>query len=151
MNEPYQLWGIRQGKLALVRLKGWNSMTGLERGWEKYIKDKTVRSLEARLYMTFTEYHVINDRMKSVELREYKSSNDRDAFILKNAVYFTCVAFLGVGKYDRNEMTTLKEARHLGQRLAEHHKRNYLIYAINKQGNSAYVETIYFSRNNKKG
>jgi len=142
MTEGYQLWGVRPAKVALVKLKGFPNLRQLKTAWRKTLEQGTARQLQARLYLTDTEYKVINDQMETVELREFNSSAQRDQRIIDGAIYFTAVCFLGTGQYDRQEKPTLGEVRELALKLAKQRKKNYIIYAVNKQGNSAYVETI---------
>jgi hypothetical protein len=142
MIEPYQLWGIRPTRLAIVKLGGYPSLRRLKTAWVKTLKGGTGRSLEARLYTTTQCYTVINDQMDHVELREFNSSLQRDQRIIDEAEYFTVVAFLGVGQYSRNEVPNITEAHRLGEELARQNKRNYMIYAVNKKGNSAFVGSI---------
>lgn len=71
---------------------------------------------------------------------EFVSAEQRDAGIISEATHFTIVCFLGVGQYDHHERPTLKEARLLAVELAQKQKRNYMIYAVNARGYSAFVE-----------
>ncbi len=142
MNDPYQLWGIRPTRLAIVKLGGYPSLRRLQTAWGKTLKAGTGRSLEARLYTTTQRYNIINDVMPTVELKEFNSSLQRDQRIIDEAEYFTVVAFLGVGQYSRQEVPNLTEAQKLAQELADKNKRNYMIYAVNKKGNSAFVGSI---------
>lgn len=139
MSEPYQLWGIRPTRLAIVKLGGYPTLRRLKTAWSKTLKDGTGRSLEARLYTTTQHYTVINHEMETVELREFNSSTQRDQRIIDEAEYFTIVCFLGVGRYDRHEKETLEEARTLAFQLSKILKKDYMIYAVNNKGNSAFV------------
>ena len=141
MVEPYQLWGIRLARMAVVKLGGYPSLRRLKSEWTKVLKNNSARSLEARLYTTPTEYAIINSEMDHVELREFNSSAQRDQRIIDEAEYFTIVCFLGVGQYERHEKETLEKARKLARKLAKNKKKDYMIYAVNARGNSAFVES----------
>lgn len=142
MSEAYQLWGIKPPHKSIVMLGDYKTLGRLKTAWRKHLEKGVATNLQARLYTAGKGYAVINDQMGTVELREYSTSVARDQSIIQNAIHFTVVAFLGVGRYDRHQATTLEEARKLGTRLAKENKKNYMIYAVNSRGNSAYVEYI---------
>jgi hypothetical protein len=63
-----------------------------------------------------------------------------DAWIIENADYFTVVAFLGRGKYERHEVATLKEAKRMAKGLQAKTKRRYLIYAVKGTADAVVAE-----------
>ena len=141
MTEPYQLYGIRPARMAVVKLGGYPSLKRLKTAWRQHLEHGKARSLEARLYTTPTVFTLINKEMDVVELREFNSSGQRDQRIIDEAEYFTIVCFLGVGQYERHEEKTLEEARKLARKLAKKSTKDYMIYAVNKHGYSAFVES----------
>lgn len=142
MIDPYQLWGIRRTRLAIVKLDAYPSLARLKRAWKRTLEQGIATSLEARSYFNDDDFVVINKEMPNVELREFNTSIQRDSNIIANAEYFTIVCFRGVGVYDRKQRKTLQKARQLAKALAKETKRKYMIYAVNSKGNSAFVETI---------
>lgn len=142
MTDPYQLWGVQAPRKTIAMLGDYKTLRRLKTAWRRYVEKGMATNLEARLYTTGKGYTVINDQMDVVELREFSSSIARDQDILRNATHFTIVAFLGTGRYERHKRDTLEEARQLGEELARERKKNYMIYAVNSRGNSAYVEYI---------
>lgn len=60
----------------------------------------------------------------------FDTSEEREEYMIKNAEYFTVVAFLGTGKYERHEAKTLAEATILADQLAHINHKTYMIYAV---------------------
>lgn len=83
---------------------------------------------------------------------DFATWQERDAWILKNADYFTVVRFHGrnhhldghrgkAAEYERHECPTLREAEALAKRLKETPGRPFMIYAVSGT-HDAYVKTI---------
>jgi len=117
----------------------YDKLLSLRVAWRKY-------SGEAAL----VAYHLVGDSRIDISnemptvahtLREFRTAEERDAHIIKEAKYFTIVAFLGVGRYDRHERPTAEEAISLGNQLAKANNKHYLVYAVNERENTAYVTT----------
>ena len=72
---------------------------------------------------------------------DFATANDRHEHILKNADYFTAVAFMGRGQYDRHERKTQQEAEAVAEALAKQRKKRYMIYAV-AGGSDTYIKTI---------
>ena len=145
IKEAYQLWGVR-GK-TLTRLGAYNSLPKLRQAWVEHHAYPDAGRAEARVYIDDVNYSVVNDTMPlPVTTREFRSAEERDANIIANAEYFTAVRFLGVGKYERHEFPTRSEAVAKAQNLSKQFKGNYLIYAVNDRGYSAYVETVKWDK-----
>jgi len=92
--------------------------------------------------------HLKPERERLPPLREYttlpfSSSAERDAYMAKNADYFTVVCYWGPrnGGYERHEVKTLLEAEKLARRMADKAGRPYMIYAV-AGIYDAYVATI---------
>lgn len=63
---------------------------------------------------------------------DFKTADDRTAYIIANADYFTCVrrkASVGTG-YERHEVPTLERAEELARELANAAQKPYMIYAV---------------------
>ena len=74
--------------------------------------------------------------------REFPSRELWDSRIIDRAEYFTAIRFLGVGKYERNQFSTRKEACEIAQQLSNKNNAQYIIYAVDKFELTAYVTTI---------
>lgn len=136
--KPYQLWAIKAHRATLCG--DFNTLAQLQRAWRRHHGSAALRAVQI---VGGTEVE-INDQMPIMtrELTEFRSSEERDQYIIENAIYFTVVRFLGVGQYERHERPSREEAITLGEALAKNNKANYLIYAVGPQDWSAYVTTM---------
>lgn len=134
--KPYELWLVR-GRHEKM-LGSYVDEPKLKKAWLKHTGEGALKAL----HRVGDQEIVINDRMPIPELKEYRSGTDRDAKIMARAVYWTAVAFHGVGQYERHERPTRKEAVTLARKLAKHNKKDYMIYAVDKRELSAYAETV---------
>jgi hypothetical protein len=60
---------------------------------------------------------------------DFKSAGERSKWIIDHADKFTAVKFLGRGKYERHEFTSLEAAEAAAKQLANSNGGQYMIYA----------------------
>lgn len=142
----YELWYKTAKKYK--KLGSFNNLERLQNAWSKALKEYHFHLLEARIRMG-PVYKVANDLMPLAATSghlDFKTSQERDDYIITNAKYFTIVRFLGVGKYERHEKPTLEEAEELALALSGDKKGNYLIYAVGPLNLSAFVKSVIFKK-----
>lgn len=76
-----------------------------------------------------------------MNLPEFQSYQERDAYFKEHADHFTLVKKAGVGHYSRDEAKTLAEIEKLAQTKITVGGGRYLVYAVIGQ-QSAFVKTI---------
>lgn len=148
MTQPFEIWALRNNGEALVG--SYNSLPRLKSAWGR-VKGNT--PLKAK-QIVGDDVFDITDQMpvrptKVNGLTEFRSAEERDGAIIDAAEYFTIVRFLGVGQYERHERKTRKEAIELGEHLSKEVRGNYIVYAINDVGRSAYVTSIIYKKAGK--
>lgn len=139
----YSLWGANQGKL--VELGTYSSRAKLAKAWTEHHSYPDVVSLRAKVTVDGIDTDITNT-MPLMVLREFTTAEERDRHIIENAKYFTVVRFLGVGRYERHERPSRKEAVDLAEELSNKNKANYMIYAVSPNDLSAFVENVIFGR-----
>ena len=60
---------------------------------------------------------------------DFKSSEERSAWIIANADMFTVIRFHGRGKYERHEFKDISSAETAARRMAAKTGARYLLYA----------------------
>lgn len=145
MTQPYEIWALRNNGEALVG--SYNSLPKLRSAWRRF-KDRV--PLKAK-HIVGDDVFDITDQMpvrptKDGGLAEFRSAEERDGAIIADAEYFTVVRFLGVGQYERHEVKTREEAISLGNELSKRVRGNYIVYAVNPAGRSAYVTSIVYKK-----
>ena len=76
-------------------------------------------------------------------MHTFHSIEERDAFIIANAGYFTVGRRLGPRKgYERHEVKTLVEAENLARRMANKTGKVYMVYAV-AGINDCFVKAIH--------
>jgi hypothetical protein len=73
-------------------------------------------------------------------MKDFKSAEERSAWIIKNAEMFTAVKFLGRGKYERHEYPSLEKAIEGADVLIKANGGRYMLYAV-CQGHDTYIMT----------
>lgn len=79
--------------------------------------------------------------MKPKQLPEFKTYQERDAWFLQNADYFTVIKKEGVGHVARDEVKTLADAEILARIRQAIGGGNYMIYAVVGE-QSAFVKAV---------
>ena len=67
---------------------------------------------------------------KHIPMPDFKSHEERDAFFKEHAQYYSVVAKVGVGKYERLEAYTLAEAEKLAPTKALISGKGWLRYSV---------------------
>lgn len=145
----YELWYKTAKKYK--KLGSFNNLERLKKAWVEAAKEYHFHLLEARI-RTGPAYKVANDLMPPTATSghiDFKTSQERDDYIIKNAKYFTIIRFLGVGKYERHEKPTLGEAEELALALSGDKQGNYMIYAVGPLSLSAFVKSVIFQKGKK--
>lgn len=145
-KNAYSLWGANKGEFT--QLGTYSSLAKLKRAWTEHHAYPNVGSLQARVMVDGTS-SIINDQMPLLVLKEFRSAEERDAHIIENAKYFTVVRFLGVGRYERHERITRKEAEELAEGLSDRNKANYMIYAVGPNDLAAFVRSYIYQKRGK--
>jgi hypothetical protein len=80
---------------------------------------------------------------------DFKSIEERDAWIIEHAKYFTVLACYGLGRsFERNEVSSsLDDAIALAQSLVKTHFMRCMIYAV-APPYDAFVKAVYQERKN---
>lgn len=73
---------------------------------------------------------------------DFKTYQERDAYFKEHASFYTLVKKTGVGIYSRSEYKTLADAQKAGQTKVLIGGGGWMIYAVMADGQSAFVESV---------